>query len=461
MRYLFLVFLSCLLFSCKSIEALPPAIDENESLPELPLSSIRIPTTMAMGPYLNTAEKSVPEKFSGKEENCEGVSYQYHFERQPIRFSFENRVINYEVLGRFDLSLSYCPSCHHLWDENGSCSIPRVYASCGVNEPKRNVRVAYETQVDLGASFELKSKTKLTYFHIEDPCEITVFRYNATATVEKEVQAELKKLERQIDQELYNAPVKSSVEEVWNLLQEPIAIAPYGFLYMKPQQLSLQELTFNQQTKKLQVQTELSAQPLFSTNPLTLARLPLGKNTDLTIPDGLHLHLLAFASYDSLESLINREMGIQTFPVKNKSIQLDRIHFIGCQDGKMVLGIDFSGSKKGRFYLFATPYVDSSQALRLKDVTYDLESKSLLLKSAKWMFSSKIIAYIERAFVYDLRGYITESQHAITESLNTELSNGVFLSGAVDQLSLSDLILRKSGVYIQVDIDGWVKLKID
>lgn len=125
------------LTACKTIEIDPPAPEFKglEEISSTKPSFLLIQTEMALKPYLKEADLSLDKKFTGKSEQCEGVSYTYHFEREPLSFKFKDKEVETAINGAFNLRLNYCPTCHELFGEE-RCAIPRVYASCGVDEPK-------------------------------------------------------------------------------------------------------------------------------------------------------------------------------------------------------------------------------------------------------------------------------------------------------------------------------------
>jgi len=96
----------------------------------------------------------------------------------------------------------------------------------------------------------------------------------------------------------------------------------------------------------------------------------------------------------------------------------------------------------------------------MTDVTYDLNSKSVLLKTAKWMFDKRILEELRKAADYDLNPLLQETKVSINQQLNTTLADGVFLSGKVDQLTVSNIILGATDFYLMTLVSGDMKLKM-
>lgn len=465
MKYFNIVFFLLLgLFSCKTITIELPIPDfkvvDEISAPEPSFLSIQ--TELALKPYLTEADKSLDKKFTGEENQCEGISYKYHFEREPLSFQIKDKEVLCDIDGKFDLSLSYCPDCQNVFGEP-MCIIPRVYASCGVGEPKRKVHISYKSKIGISENFQLKSQTKLNEFTLIDPCKITVFRYDATPTIEKEVRASLVQLEKEVDKQLASAPIRSTMAEVWKSLQEPILVEPYGYFYLRPRQIGIEGLTLKNEGQKAYFTTQMVAQPLFSTNAVALPTSHLPKNTPQTNASNTSVfNLRTVASYDSINHFLLRDFDTQQITITDKKyINIDKVQVLGPQGERLVLSVQFSGTKKGTLYLLVQPYIDIQQHLRIREVDYELRTKSVLLHSAKWMMNSKLKEQLTASIDVDLSPILQESQAAIEQQINSEIAKGVWLQGKIDELSVQNLLLTSGHLVVDLRLTGLLKLKIN
>ena len=146
--------------SCKSVEASFPDLDRREMEEIKPVESVmNIVMEINLAPFLNEAEKNTPKIFTGNTSQCEGVSYDYNFRRDKIQFSTSDKAINYALNGDFSLKLNYCPLCVTLWNGKSSCTVPRLYGSCGIDEPRLKYSLGYKTSIHLNKNYTLGSKT--------------------------------------------------------------------------------------------------------------------------------------------------------------------------------------------------------------------------------------------------------------------------------------------------------------
>jgi hypothetical protein len=332
-----------------------------------------------------------------------------------------------------------------------------------VGEPKRRVHISYKSKIGITENFELKSQTKLNEFTLIDPCEITVFRYDATPTIEKEVRASLVQLEREVDRQLASAPMRSTMIDVWKALQEPIIVEPYGYFYLRPQQLGIENLTLKNEGQKAYFTTQMVAQPLFSTNAIDLPKSRLPKNTpQLNAAKTSVFNLRTVASYDSINRFLLRDFDTQQIKITNKKyINIDKVQILGPQGERLVLSVQFSGTKKGTLYLVVQPYIDLQQHLRIREVDYELRTKSVLLHSAKWMLNSKLKEQLTANVDVDLSPLLSESKAAIEQQINGEITKGVWLQGKIDELSVQNLLLTTGFLVVDLRLTGVLKLKID
>jgi len=116
MRSAFLISVVALaVISCKTIE---PTLPQNAVKPIPPLtpevSNVSIPIEIDLKTYLNDAEKALPKSFSGKNEQCEGLSTSYYFTREKINFKGSANAMTYSVNGALKLKLNYCQKCQYL-----------------------------------------------------------------------------------------------------------------------------------------------------------------------------------------------------------------------------------------------------------------------------------------------------------------------------------------------------------
>jgi hypothetical protein len=447
------------LSSCGSISPeAPDTVVEEIPIPEQEESSISIPIKIDLRPYLTMTEKALPKTFKDNFEQCDGVSYSYKFDREPITFKGLGTELNFEVDGKYLLKLNYCPECTSLFNDKGNCIIPRIYASCGVGEPMRKVTVGYTTTFSITPDFKFKSNTSLKKFETPDACEITVFKYDATSLLRKEVTKVLKDLEDDIDKQIAGIDIRTSIQDAWKSLSAPLAMNGYGFLMLTPTNISLGKVRFD--GKDALVDLHLTAKPkVVSAVPTNVQATALPKLSTHKNSDGFDISLDIISDYDSLSAIFTREIKGQKVMIKNNEVIFDQVKVYGANKNQLNIEVSFSGKKKGILYLTGTPVFDAQQQIiSFPDLQFDLRTKSALLKSAKWLFSDKITELLRTSSTFDLKPQLAEMKTMLEDQLNTEISKGVKLKATVQSLKLSAIYPSSKTLILRVNSTGVFKL---
>lgn len=460
MKYLFFCLALYALISCKTIKPVAPAIELAEYVPPVQkASSIHIPVEMDLKSKFDDADKAVPYQFKGNEKNCEGVSFSYTFDRKPIKIVGKGKKVGIEIEGKYALNLNYCAKCSDMFSDEKSCVTPRIYVSCGVDEPMRRIKIEYETAIDLKPNFKLQSQTTLKEVTPKDKCEISVFRYDATGRLVKEVKKALKDLGKEIDKEVESLDVKKQAEEIWKTFSTPFPIENYGFLHLNPEKLAINGLKLN--GSKLFFEVAIEAFPEVDLSKRN------GKNTNLpdmsaiNAREGLDINLNLVAQYDSLSSVMNRSLSGKVITIKKQKIILQEAKVHGAANRQLAIEISFAGSKSGKMFFMGTPhYNDSLQEISFPDLSFDLETKNTLLKSAKWLFNHKITDMVRSYAKFNMTEILLEASKKIELQMNGEIDKGIFLTGKMEQVRVMGIHPAQDKLIIESNLKGRLSVSI-
>jgi hypothetical protein len=460
MKYLFLLSLTTLFLACRSIQPEAPVSDiVQPPLNDQPLSTLVIPISINLTSYFKEVEKSLPYNFKDSDQKCEGISYAYNFFRKPLQFEGRQDFLDFNIKGKYNLKLNYCPTCTDLFTSENNCVIPRVYVSCGISEPMRNVELGYTSTFSITPSYKLKSKTKLNFIDLQDPCEFTVFNFDASSILKTELTKALKSLERDIDKEIGKIDLKPEAEEAWRILSKPISIGEYGFLYAQPRNVGIQDIKF--QDNYAFTALSLEFKPVISTEALTIEEKPLPKLKETSKDEGFSIQLDILSSYDSLTKILNKELGGTEVDLKGKKILFDNFEIVGASDKKIHIKVSFSGKKHGVFYLNGTPsYNSGTHQISIPDLAFDLESKSVLLKSAKWIFNKKITDIIKTSAQMDLSPHLIKLRNMLETELNKPIQEGVNLNTRISELDIIGIYPLETTLIIRIKTKGKISVEL-
>lgn len=450
------------LSSCGSIKPEAPEIivEENYEVPKAKPSYIKVPIKINLKPYFDETDNSIDRSFIGEESQCSGVSVKYHFNRDPIKFEGKGSKLNFDVDGKYRLWLNYCAACSDLFSSEEYCITSRIYASCGVGEPMRKIHVGYETEIGVAKDYKLKSKTKLRTIKALSPCKITVFDYDATSRLETEVEAILKDMEKDIDKEIGSIDLRPDMEATWEVMAEPMDLEGYGFLELRPQYVSMDDIVYKGDTAYFNA--VLKAYPRILSQESGRKVKPLPNLTTYRDREGFDINMDVYTRYDSLSNILTRNVAGTELDVKGKTVIFDSIQIYGASNKQLHIKINFSGSKSGEVYLTGTPvFVADSQYISFPDLEFDVKSKSALLKSAKWFFDKKITNMLRQETEIDLSPYMETLREELNKNLAMELDEGVNMSGKVEEITIEMIQPRGDQLHIQLHSLGKLSIVMD
>lgn len=456
MNKIFLVALSAFfLGSCASIKPEAPDIVVKETLeiPEQPVSVVKVPVKINLRPYFDETNASVPTEFTGGENNCSGVSYSYYFKRRPIYFKGNGEAVEIHVNGSYSLKLSYCPECTSLFSSKEACIMPVTHFSCGIGEPMREMYVSFNSKIGVTNDYHLKAKTSIDKVRAISPCKVTLFRYDATSTLESELKKALKYVAKDIDKEIGTVDLRPDMAYTWSALEEPIDLEGYGYMFMNPKAVGMSEIHYKGDTAYLDAY--LQAFPSVRLDTIGFRHTELPNLSKFDVNDGFDVKMDITAKYDSLSLLLSRNISGLKTDVKGKEIIFEDVEIHGAANRQLHIKVNFSGKKSGTLFLTGTPEFDTEkQLISFPDLEFDIKTRSALLKSAKWLFDKKITTMIRDAATLELGAYLDSFKSTIDESLNGPLDEGVFMNGNVEEILIDYIYPREDALFMRVSSKG-------
>ncbi|MES2556016.1 MAG: DUF4403 family protein [Bacteroidota bacterium] len=449
----------CALVGCRTIEPIAPLMTEQRApFPEQPVSTIVLPVSVDISSYYKLADEQVDYKFDGGEQHCSGVSYSYHFERDPMKLTVNDSTVDINVSGKYRLKLNYCPDCATLFSDEPHCIIPRLYFSCGYGEPMRRMKLQYRSEFELTSDYGIRTTTKLTELKAIDPCEVSFIEYDITDELIKEVKKELVKLATDIDKQTAAISFKKEAAELWDQAVTAIEIPGYGFVQLQP--TSLQLTTPIIRNNILSTSLVMEAKPRFFTNKPEEQTIPLPplKLTESIPNDTLKLTADLHLRYDSLSIIMNRYVSGTKLLIKKREIILDSVHIAGANNQQLIFKVGFSGDKKGVLYITGKPAFNTLlQQIELTEVAFDIETKSTLLKTAEWLFSERILEEITKNSKQDLKPQLDLLLSELNKSLYIE-KEGFIVTGKMASLLVDQIYPETEQLIVRVSSKGTLSL---
>jgi hypothetical protein len=338
-----------------------------------------------------------------------------------------------------------------------NCINPPIPFSCGWGEETlRRAKIKLKSDVELTSNYRIKSSTSFTEFTPIDPCRVTFAQININDVLMGQIRPELGNLAKMIDTEIGKQDLKPYVLPVWKALQEDIQIPSTGYLRFQPQSLSVSEININGSVLNFNV--GLTAIPTIQSTPWNKPSSGLPTLSPYKKGSGFEVYTDLKMNYDSLSKQLFDIMKTESYALGKEKINITSLRLFPAGE-KLGVAVGFAGTKKGMFYLLGNPAFDNSKAsLALKNVEYDIATKNVLIKTAKWMMDETIRKKLEEQMVFDLSDLMNLTKKSIAESLNQTMDGGIKIKGTLKSLEISGWSLQQDALWVRAKTLGDIQV---
>jgi hypothetical protein len=347
-----------------------------------------------------------------------------------------------------------------MFTDEDHCITPRIYASCGVGEPMRKIKVNTSTALSITNHYQLQAKTEVKEIETIDKCQITVFKVDATKKLQEEMAKALKDVTKDIDKKIADTDVKKQISDIWKQLNTSISIAGLGYFSLNPSSLSISNPEFSK--NKLNLIVSLNAYPKVLLENKNAAIPPLPNlNNNKEKNSGFSIHLDINGSYQAINALLSKNINGKEILLKKEKIILDSVKILGATNKQLSFQVHFSGKRSGILYLVGTPsFNKEKQVISFPDLTFDIETKNKLLKSAAWLFDDLITIKIREAAIYDLKNDLKNNKSLVEKELNRDLDKNIRMNTKITSISVDGIYPMNNELLIQSYLDGELKILV-
>jgi len=253
-------------------------------------------------------------------------------------------------------------------------------------------------------------------------------------------------------------PLKAQVAKVWNIAQKPVLLDKNynAWLKLAPREVVMYPLYAQNNRVRLSVGISTYADLVIGPEPAPQPLLPL-PNLRLvnTFDKTFRIALNADLFFRDLRAIAAPLLVNRRFDSDGKSIVIKAFDLYGNGD-KLVVKLETQGSLEGVFYLTARPvYNPQTNVFSVEDVDFDMQSQSLLLRSADWFLHGAVRGMIQEKLNMNLTERLEQSRQMAGQALaRVQLVEHVFLKGDIKNLKFNDAIVQKDKISIQVYTEG-------
>ena len=113
-------------------------------------------------------------------------------------------------------------------------------------------------------------------------------------------------------------------------------------------------------------------------------------------------------------------------------------------------------------YLTGRPYFNTQKnQVEIKDIDYDIRTRDLLIKTAKWLFNRRIINTLNQYSTFNISAYTDTLLSKVNVQLNRQWQKSVSSVGAVNNLQVMAIYPLTENLILRCNIKGDLAIRID
>lgn len=365
-----------------------------------------------------------------------------------IKMTFEDDVLSWEIPLRVNLKKTYSLLV---------LNIPFA----DMLEANGEIYLKFLTKLSVNRDWSIQTETSPNgYDWIKKPSiKIAGFEVPVKTAADVLLYANLDSYSKEIDKAIAGSfDLRKFAEKGWQMMFEPFKVpGDYNaWLSITPYSISLLPVKGSEGFVRFRTAVTSDVECLLDKKPQSgkVTALPTIQPLELQ-GDTFRINLLTDIPYPTIER-ITMEMvrdSVYTFGSRHLSFKSFRVYG---SNGRMVIETDVTGSINGTIYLTGTPEFNTSDTtLRVQNLKFDLKTKNLMTKSAKWLLNGKIERTLTKAFAIPFNTNIKEIENQLTSFLRRyQLGYNFELTGKLNRLTVSELMLAPESVKANIVFSG-------
>lgn len=441
------------------------AAQQKSGADTVPESNIDIPIQLNLKSVYALADRNVDTVFTSPnypdawvQPDC-GTRFKYRFRRSPLRMGLKGMTMSLGFTGYYQIT-----GATRLCTSGGTVLSPWSPACrCGFNEGERRVDVGFNASFALTPDYFLQTKITRTEPVPKDKCEVCFWGQDVTTDVMDGLKTALDESRKAMQDSFGNLNLRPYLQQAWNRLNESYAVPGIGYFTLHPKRLRMNNI--NAQNDLLNINIGITASPAVTFTKAATGSTPVPNLSTTATPGGFSVYLDAALQYDSLSRVVNGYMAGKRFDLSEgmfaKYIVVKEVTVAAGPEARMLIKLDFTGSFNGTAFFTGNPvYNAATQAIEVKDLAYDLETKNLLLKTAKWLFSGKIESELKKNTTINLTAYFEGAKKALNDYLNREWTKGIKGAGNIKELRVVSVQPLPQHILIKTACSGALSVQI-
>lgn len=459
------------LVACQSGEKLNPnrpkeaySVTNMDVRNERFLSTANVPVSISMADVerqINAQVNGLIYEGSSADDPTADSRYPYMtrvWKRAPIKVQVEQNAQS-DSLFRFDVPLK-------IWAKAGIT----VLGFTQYKETEFTIDLHFATRFSIDPDWSISTHTQATgYDWVTKPnLRLVGFNVPITRFVGRLIDKNLGTITQTLDQQVRkNVDLRTPVLNAWNTLRQPYLLSEQyrTYLMVVPKRVLITPLRFSDNFIRSSIGIEGYTLTTIGTRPdvhpaVTLPDLVVVNQ----VKDEFQVGLLGEATYEEAAKLATAELVGKSYSFRNGqyTVTITNVDLYG-QDDNLIVKAGLRGSIDGHIYLRGQPYYNpETQSVSLRNLTYDLETRNLLQRTASWLLQGTLARTMEKQLTFPVGQQLAEAQQAIQERLkNNHLAKGVILNGHLDEIRPDQVYLTPTSLLAVVYARGHLNVTVD
>ncbi|MEI6277355.1 MAG: DUF4403 family protein [Prolixibacteraceae bacterium] len=371
-----------------------------------------------------------------------------------IKMTFEDDVLNWELPLRVSLKKTYALFLFNI-----------PYGD--IIEAKGEISLKFKTKLSVNRDWSIKTETKPDgYEWIKKPSvKIAGFSVPIKTMADALLYVNLNSYSGEIDKAISDSfDLRTYAEKGWQMMFNPIKIpgSYNAWLAITPYSVSLLPVRGSQGFIRFHTAITSDVECLLDKQPQPGKVSALPAIQPLEMPaDTFRINLLTDIPYSTIERMTLEEVRDSVFTFGSRHIRFESFRIYG-SNGMMAIESNVKGSINGTIYLTGTPAFNAADTtLRVKNLKFDLKTKSVMMKSAKWLMNGKIERTLTKALAIPFNSDVREIENQLSGYLKRyQLGYGFEINGKLTHLTVSELILAPESVKANMVFSGNLSIGI-
>jgi len=449
-----------------SLKANAPAVVKNGAplakVAELPPSVVDAPIAYDIEPVLAAIEDAVPRTFGDIDRRIPNANnrrqeFAFAATRTPFKMSLEGdeltltTTVEYQGRGWYDPLIG------------GAIS-----GGCDKQELKPRLRVSVISDLKLTSNWQFKPRTRIRSIAPpteteRDQCRVTFLSIDVTGKVVEALRGQLVSRLPRVDAQLARFDLRSRIEKWYNLLNRSVKVGDSLWMVFNPGVVRYGGLRLNDTT--LVADIRLFAQPVLISGPKPPERfspLPPLQPAARSVGDSARVMIEAAIGYDVASEMLKKQLVGRTFRKYGRTVKIAYVRCYGLGDGRLAVGVQFSGSLKGEGYLVGTPKFDvASNMLYVPDPNFDVATSDKLVQGVAWLKREDVIDQLREIARFPLEDFLADTRNKVEEKMNRELTRGVHLNAKFKTGRVIDVLVLERAMIVRAEAVGTLGLSLD